>query len=177
MIEAVQFTGETKLKRGRLPNPACHLAVSKLWRMEKQQQSRTNRNRPAPDGLYTLEIEGIFELDRSSWIAARVADDPDSENRILPRGLTVFAHTNPIFFLQDRAKVRDLSSIRYLQKYLKGTIHWLNTGARFESPAEMEEALRWPNRLKALEKQEGNYALRSKEGMYQDGVSMSYFLV
>jgi hypothetical protein len=100
-----------------------------------------NRNRPAPDGLYTLEVEGMLDLDRSSWLAARVADDPDSKSRIMPRGLTVFAHTNPIYFLQGGAKVRDLSSVRYLQKYLNGTIHWLNTGARFGSAAEKEEAL------------------------------------
>jgi hypothetical protein len=57
-----------------------------------------------PDGLFTLEVEAVFELDRSSWFAARVADDPDSKYRILPRGLTVFAHTNPIYFLQISAE-------------------------------------------------------------------------
>jgi len=101
-----------------------------------------DRNRPGPDGLYSLEVDGTFDLDRSSWLAARVADGPDAKSRILPRGLTVFAHTNPLYFLRGGAKVRDVASIRYLQTYLKGTVHWLNTGARFATPAEKEEALR-----------------------------------
>ena len=100
------------------------------------------RNQPGADGLYSVELEAAVELDRSSWIAARVADSPGARNRILPRGLTVFAHTNPVYFLRDGAKVRELSSVNYLQKYVKGTIHWLNTGARFRSAEEKEEALR-----------------------------------
>jgi hypothetical protein len=109
-----------------------------------------NWNRPGPDGLYTLEVEGTFNLDRSSWLAARVAEDPAIRRRLLPRGLTVFAHTNPIYYLRGGAKVRELSSIRYLQKYLKGTIHWLNTGARFGSVAEKEEALRLAEQARRL---------------------------
>jgi hypothetical protein len=54
----------------------------------------------------------------------------------------VFAHTNPIYFLRNGEKVRQLSSIQYLQRYLKGTVHWLNTGADFRTPEEREEALR-----------------------------------
>lgn len=104
-------------------------------------RNTTSSQRPA-DGLYTLEVEGTFDLNRSSWIAARVAENPASKNRILPRGLTVFAHTNPVYFLQNGTEVRELSSVRYLQKYVKGTIHWLNTKARFRNSAEREEALR-----------------------------------
>jgi hypothetical protein len=110
----------------------------------------SDRNRPGPEGLYTLEVEGTFDLDRSSWLAARVAANPASRNPILPRGLTVFAHTNPIYFLQDGAKVRELSSIQYLQRYVKGTIHWLNTGARFRSTAEKDEALRLADRASRI---------------------------
>ena len=79
-----------------------------------------------------------------------MAEDPASKSRILPRGLTVFAHTNPIYFLRSGAKVRELSSIRYLQKYVKGTIHWLNTGARFATSAEKEEALRLADQARRL---------------------------
>ncbi|HSB13156.1 MAG TPA: CehA/McbA family metallohydrolase [Bryobacteraceae bacterium] len=105
-------------------------------------KSLPNQYRPTSDGVYSLELEGTIDLDRSSWLAARVAESPGSRNRILPRGLTVFAHTNPIYFLRDGVKVRERSSVHYLQKYVKGTIHWLNTGARFRNPAEKEEALR-----------------------------------
>ena len=100
-----------------------------------------SRNRDA-EGLYTIELETMIDLDRSSWLAARVAEHPGSRNQILPRGLTVFAHTNPVYFLLNGAKVRELASIQYLQKYVNGTIHWLNTAARFRTSAEKEEALR-----------------------------------
>jgi hypothetical protein len=150
--DLVQFTGSRKVK-GR----ATAKSVLPFGSLEIVVNGETaaitklpNRNRPAPEGLYVLEVEGIFDLDRSSWIAARVADDPDNKIRILPRGLTVFAHTNPIYFQRDRAKVRELASIRYLQKYLKGTIHWLNTGARFGSTAEKEEALRLAEQARVL---------------------------
>jgi len=68
--------------------------------------------------------------------------------RILPRGLTVFAHTNPLYYLRGGAKVREVSSIAYLQKYVKAAIHWLNTGARFATATEKEEALRLANQAR-----------------------------
>jgi hypothetical protein len=100
-----------------------------------------NRNRDA-DGLYSLELEGTVELNQSTWLAARVADSPARRNRIMPRELTVFAHTNPVYFHNEGKRVRVLPSIEYLQRYVKGTIHWLNTGARFRDSAERLEALR-----------------------------------
>lgn len=150
--EVVEFTGQRRVRarataRSILPFDSLEIVVNgetaAIMRIP-------NRNRPAPDGLYTLEVEGTFDLDRSSWLAARVAEDPAIRNRILPRGLTVFAHTNPVYFLRGGAKVRELSSIRYLQKYLIGTIHWLNTGARFSSAAEKEEALRLAEQARRL---------------------------
>jgi hypothetical protein len=104
-----------------------------------------DRNRPGTDGLYTLELDEVLELDESSWLAARVADEPGGRARILPRGLTVFAHTNPVHFLEDGAEVLEPASARYLRKYIEGTIHWLNTSARFGSPEQKEEALRLAN--------------------------------
>jgi hypothetical protein len=145
--DVLQFKGRRKVKtrataRSALPFQSLEIVVNGETAAIK---NIADRNRPGPDGLYTVELEGTFDLDRSSWLAARVAANPASRNPILPRGLTVFAHTNPIYFLQNGAKVRELSSIRYLQKYTKGTIHWLNTGARFRTPAEKEEALRLAN--------------------------------
>ena len=150
--EVVQFTGKQRVKarataRSVLPFRGLEIVVNGETTALNYLASR---NRPGPDGLYTLELEGMIDLDRSSWVAARVADDPANKIRILPRGLTVFAHTNPIYFQRERAKVRELASIRYLQKYLKGTIHWLNTGARFGSAAEMEEALRLAEQARVL---------------------------
>jgi hypothetical protein len=109
-----------------------------------------NRNRSGPDGLYTAEAEGTFSLNRSSWMAARVAENPAIRNRILPRGLTVFAHSNPIYFLRDGTRVRQLPSIQYLEKYVRGTIHWLNTGAKFRDAAERDEAVRLAEQARRL---------------------------
>ena len=82
----------------------------------------TNSNPPI-DGVYSMNLETDLVLTRSSWVAARVADDPDNKHRILPRGLSVFAHTNPIYFQKDGARVKEKASTLYLQKYVKGTIN------------------------------------------------------
>jgi hypothetical protein len=97
---------------------------------------------PPVDGLYSMQVEADLVLDRSSWIAARIADDPDNKNRILPRGLSVFAHTNPVWLLKDGKKVKEEASILYLKKYVTGTIHWLNTNPEFENPEDRTEALK-----------------------------------
>lgn len=97
---------------------------------------------PPVDGIYTMRVETDLVLNKSSWIAARVADDPDNKQRILPRGLTVFAHSNPVYFLKDGAKVKEEASILYLQKYVKGTIHWLQTNPTFTKPEDRLEALK-----------------------------------
>jgi hypothetical protein len=79
-----------------------------------------------------------------------VADHPAFKNRILPRGLSVFAHTNPVYFLQDGRKVREQASILYLRKYVEGVIHWLGTNPLFatqedrrNAQLEAEDALRF----------------------------------
>ena len=97
---------------------------------------------PPVDGLYTMHVEADLVLDKSSWIAARIADDPDNKQRILPRGLSVFAHSNPVYFLKDGKGVREEASILYLQKYVRATIHWLNTNPAFENPEDRPEALK-----------------------------------
>jgi hypothetical protein len=97
---------------------------------------------PPVDGIYTMTVETDLFLDKSSWIAARVADDPDNKQRILPRGLSVFAHTNPVYFLKDGIKIKEEASIDYLQKYVRGTIHWLQTNPAFDNPDDRIEALK-----------------------------------
>ena len=89
------------------------------------------RQDPPADGIYALEVEATVELTDSAWLAARVSDHPDLLNRILPRGLSVFAHTSPVYFLKDGRKVREPASIAYLQKYVEGTLHWLGTHPNF----------------------------------------------
>jgi len=94
------------------------------------------------DGLYSMEVETTAELTRSSWLAARVVDHPDLRNRILPRDVSVFAHTDPIYFLQDGRKVREEASIVYLRKYVKGVLHWLDTKPRFANDEDRRAARR-----------------------------------
>jgi hypothetical protein len=97
---------------------------------------------PPVDGIYTMNVEAELELDNSCWIAARVAEDPDNKNRILPRGLSVFAHTNPVYFIRDGKSIKEEASIIYLKKYVRGTIHWLQTNPSFENPDDRLEALK-----------------------------------
>ncbi len=99
------------------------------------------RDNPPKDGVYSMEVGADIRLERSCWVGARVADDPDNKNRILPRGLSVFAHTNPVYFYRNGAKVREEASVRYLEKYVRGTIHWFEEKPPFANPADRDEAL------------------------------------
>jgi hypothetical protein len=99
------------------------------------------KNEPR-DGLYSMEVEATVELTKSGWLAARVVDHPDLKNRILPRDVSVFAHTDPIYFLQDGRKIREEASIAYLRKYVKGVLHWLDTNPKFTNEADRREAHR-----------------------------------
>jgi hypothetical protein len=145
--DVVEFSGRRAVKvrasaRSILPFATLEIVLNG----ESVAVKAVSPQKPPPaNGVYTVEMETTLDLRRSSWLAARVAEDPDSKERILPRGLTVFAHTNPVYLLQQGAKVREGASVRYLQKYVRGTLHWLNTGARFATAAEREEALRLAN--------------------------------
>jgi hypothetical protein len=75
-------------------------------------------------------------------MAARVVDHPDLRNRILPRDVSVFAHTSPIYFLEDGRKVREEASIVYLRKYVKGVWRWLDTNPPFANDEDRREARR-----------------------------------
>jgi hypothetical protein len=97
---------------------------------------------PPVDGLYSLEVETTVELGSSAWLAARVAEHPDLKNPLLPRGLSVFAHSNPIYFLRDGRKVREQASIDYLQKYVQGVLHWLATNPSFANEEDRRNAQR-----------------------------------
>ncbi|HEU0005865.1 MAG TPA: CehA/McbA family metallohydrolase [Terriglobia bacterium] len=138
--DVVEFSGSRKVKarataRSILPFASLEIVVNGESAAIQEDSRQT-------DGLYHMEVEAALDLHRSSWVAARVAEEPGMHERILPRGLTVFAHTNPLYCLRGGAKVRDAGSIAYLQKYVKAATHWLNTGARFATAGEKEEALR-----------------------------------
>ncbi len=101
-----------------------------------------------------MAVEATVGLGRSSWLAARVIDHPDLRNRILPRGVSVFAHTSPVYFLQDGHSVREAASIAYLAKWVQGLLHWLDTDPSFANGTDRdsareaaEQALRFYNSL------------------------------
>jgi hypothetical protein len=95
---------------------------------------------PPKDGLYSMEVETTVDLTHSGWLAARVVDHPDLRNRILPREVSVFAHTDPIYFLQDGRKVREEASVVYLRKYVQGVLHWLDTNPKFANDEDRRTA-------------------------------------
>ncbi len=94
------------------------------------------------DGLYSMELKADVELAKSGWLAARVVDHPDLKNRILPRDVSVFAQTDPIYFLQDGRKVREEASVAYLRKYVRGVLHWLATRPPFANEEDRRQAQR-----------------------------------
>lgn len=89
-----------------------------------------------------MEVEATVNLKCSTWLAARVVDHPDLQNRILPREVSVFAHTSPTYFLRDGRKVREEASIAYLQKYVEGFLHWLGTNPPFVNEIDQQNARR-----------------------------------
>ena len=105
-------------------------------------------------GVYSMSVEANVEMERGGWIAARVIDHPDLPNRILPRGGSVFAYTSPVYFLRDGRNVREEPSIAYLQKWVKGLQHWLQSDPPFANSQDKQnawrtadEALRYYQRL------------------------------
>ena len=95
----------------------------------------------AEGGIYRARAEVTLELGESSWIAARVGNDPDIRPMPLPRNLGVFAHTNPVYFDRDGRGVSIEASRLYLMKYVDGATHWFEKRARFATESERTEAL------------------------------------
>ncbi len=98
--------------------------------------------------IYIAELEAEINLDKSTWIAARVTSYNTSG--ILPRGLTVFAHTNPVYFFLDEKPVFRKSSVNYLLNYLESGRNWITNHANFSSEQEKEEALIHFNKATAV---------------------------
>lgn len=90
-------------------------------------------------GLYTLEMEKEITLSKSTWLAGRVTSV--NTPKILPRNLTVFAHTNPLYFLKSDKPVHEKISIEYLKMYQKATRNWIDKYSDFSTESEREEAL------------------------------------
>jgi hypothetical protein len=142
--ETVDFTGSAKVHarvtaKSVLPIATLEIIVNG-W-VTGHKTVFISDNQPV-DGIYTLNLEADLVLSKSSWVAARIADDPDNKLRILPRGLSVFAHTNPVYFIKDGEKILEEPSVLYLENYVRSTIHWLNTNPAFDNPGDRIEALK-----------------------------------
>jgi hypothetical protein len=142
--EVVEFEGPRRITarataRSILPFTTLEIVVNGQTVAHKTVPSFKN---PAVDGVYSMEVETTVELTRSAWLAARVVEHPDLKNPILPRGLSVFAHSNPIYFLDRGHKVREGASIAYLEKYVKGVLHWLDTKPPFANEEDRRNAQR-----------------------------------
>jgi hypothetical protein len=109
---------------------------------------------PPVDGVYTMEVEATVDLAGSAWLAARVLDDPDLNPRVLPRGVSVFAHTNPVYFRKDGRKVREQPSIAYLRKWVTGFLRWLESNPSFADAEDRRNA-----------RQDAEQALRVLDGL------------
>jgi len=141
--EVVSFTGRRRViaraeARSLLPFVNLEIVVNGTevaTRTTHPSQAR------AEGGLYSAAIETTLDLEESSWIAARVNNDPDIRPAPLPRGLGVFAHTNPIYFDRDGRGVNLEASRRYLAKYVDGATHWFAKRADFATERERQDAL------------------------------------
>lgn len=88
--------------------------------------------------IYSVDIEVDVTLSESAWIAGRVT----SQNTpgMLPRGLTVFAHSNPVYYLFNGESIHVEKSIAYLKTYQKAVRNWIELFSEFGSEAEKDEA-------------------------------------
>jgi hypothetical protein len=97
---------------------------------------RLVQTNPPVDGVYTVQLAGTVQLDRSSWLAARAFADADITPRLLPRESAVFAHTSPVYFIQDGRPIREMVSVTYLRTAVQGLLNWLGGGPPFASEAD-----------------------------------------
>ena len=140
--ETTGFQGTKRIKaravaRSILPFTTLDIVLNGRTVGHKRAPVQAN---PPVDGVYTMEVEATVDLERSGWLAARVVDDPDLNPRILPRGASVFAHTNPVYFLRDGRKVREEPSIAYLRKWVTGFLRWLEGNPPFAHPEDRRNA-------------------------------------
>jgi hypothetical protein len=98
--------------------------------------------------IYSLDLETEITLSKSTWIAGRVIS-PDTRE-MLPRNLTVFAHANPVYLLQDGKKVHVKESVEYLGKYQRAVRNWIENYSEFASEAERKEALEYLDRAEQV---------------------------
>ncbi len=98
------------------------------------------------DTIYSQALETEITLSESTWIIGRVTSVGGS--RMLPRNLTVFAHSNPIYFLHDGKSTYVPESQKYLRLYQKAAVNWVEKYSNFRNGAERERALQYLQQAK-----------------------------
>jgi len=136
--ERVNFEGEKTVR--------VHLEAKSLYpfgRLEIVVNGKVVKWEILPDyytqrDIYSVDIETDIKLSKSAWIAGRVT----SQNTpgMLPRGLTVFAHSNPVYYLQNGESIHIEKSVAYLKTYQKAVRNWIELFSEFGSEAKKNEA-------------------------------------
>jgi hypothetical protein len=91
--------------------------------------------------IYKVELKTEIHLTESTWIAGRVTslDTP----QMLPRNLTVFAHSNPVYCLKKGKRVHVRASVKYLQDYLRSARNWIENYSSFRDQEEKEASMKY----------------------------------
>lgn len=98
------------------------------------------------DKIYSQTLEAEINLSESTWIIGRVTSVGGS--KMLPRNLTVFAHSNPVYFLLDGKSTYVPESQKYLRLYQKAAVNWVEKYSNFRNGAERERALQYLQQAK-----------------------------
>lgn len=101
--------------------------------------------------LYKVEMETVITLRESTWIAVRVTslDTP----QMLPRNLTVFAHSNPVYLIRDEKPVHVKASVKYLLDYLRSARNWIEHYSSFRDQREKEAAMKYLEKAEKIIKE------------------------
>jgi hypothetical protein len=98
------------------------------------------------DKIYSQTLEVEITLSESTWIIGRVTSVGGS--RMLPRNLTIFAHSNPVYYLLDGKSTYVPESQKYLRLYQKAAVNWVKKYSNFRNGAEKERALQYLQQAK-----------------------------
>ena len=91
--------------------------------------------------IYSQELAAEITLSESTWIIGRVTSVGLS--KMLPRNLTVFAHSNPVFLFRDGKPTYVPASENYLKLYQKAAVNWVEKYSNFKNGTERERALQY----------------------------------
>ena len=154
--ETVEFSGEKSIRVGikavsLLPFGRAEIVVNgKTVAWEYMEDFGKKKD------LYSAQLEIDVNLTESTWIAGRVTslDNP----QLLPRNLTVFAHSNPVYFLREGKPVYMKGSVEYLLNYLESGRNWITNNSDFATIDEKKQALEYLKKAEDVLRESGKYS-------------------